>query len=158
MKCSECDGVGYKKLSPTSCAICERCGGMSEVKETNFDRITESPETLAEFIWTITDICLNYDKYSASEIKKYEKCLQSRNDVVEWLKEKYNERDLFIMQKAHEMRQGKTRNHWLRILCADDTRGMVLPTTNRRKSEVVKQTQQIYLWMWTKGTNAESPV
>ena len=50
MKCSECDGVGYKKISATSCAICERCGGMGEVKETNFQRITKSPEELAEFI------------------------------------------------------------------------------------------------------------
>lgn len=54
MKCSECDGVGYKKISATSCAICERCGGMGEVKETNFDRITKSPEALAEFISKVT--------------------------------------------------------------------------------------------------------
>jgi len=35
MKCSECDGVGYKKISATSCAICERCGGTGEIAQTN---------------------------------------------------------------------------------------------------------------------------
>ena len=50
MKCSECNGVGYKKISAISCAICERCGGMGEVKQTNFDRITASPKVLAELI------------------------------------------------------------------------------------------------------------
>ena len=50
MKCPECDGAGYKKISATSCAICERCGGMGEVKETNFERITKSPEALAKWL------------------------------------------------------------------------------------------------------------
>ena len=46
MKCSECNGVGYKKISAISCAICERCGGMGEVKlvvDDEFSAHTELP-------------------------------------------------------------------------------------------------------------------
>ena len=50
MKCPMCNGAGYKKISAISCAICERCGGIGEVKQTNFDRITASPKVLAELI------------------------------------------------------------------------------------------------------------
>ena len=71
MKCSECDGVGYKKLSPVSCAICERCGGMGEVKQTNFDRITESPETLAEFIYCLVEACDYAAGNGAKKISQY---------------------------------------------------------------------------------------
>ena len=43
MKCSECDGVGYKKISATSCAICERCGGMGEIVQTNEEWFCQLP-------------------------------------------------------------------------------------------------------------------
>ena len=71
MKCQMCNGVGYKKISATSCAICERCGGMGEVKETNFDRITESPETLAEFIYCLVEACDYAAGNGAKKISQY---------------------------------------------------------------------------------------
>ena len=84
MKCSECDGVGYKKISATSCAICERCGGMGEVKETNFDRITKTPEALAELMkdCVFCDDCPITDKSVCKY--KYENCKEA---WVEWLKQ-----------------------------------------------------------------------
>ena len=81
MKCSECDGVGYKKISATSCAICERCGGMGEVKETNFDRITKSPEALAEYV-----VSLEYDKEDFPNSYK-----EDYDNLLEWLKQENKE-------------------------------------------------------------------
>ena len=34
---------------------CEYCNGTGEVKQTNFQRITASPEALAEFIGSVLD-------------------------------------------------------------------------------------------------------
>ena len=92
MKCSECDGVGYKKISATSCAICERCGGtgeVGEVKETNFDRITKSPEALAEWILKISGNCAwcrdgGNPKFCPCDGKS---CLFEDDGCVEWLKQ-----------------------------------------------------------------------
>ena len=46
MKCPDCNGSGVSDDR----LICYRCGGIGEVKENNFDRITASPEALAEFL------------------------------------------------------------------------------------------------------------
>ena len=78
MKCSsECDGDGYKKISAISCAICERCGGTGEVKETNFDRITASPKALAEYV-----VSLEYDKEDFPNSYK-----EDYDNLLEWLKQ-----------------------------------------------------------------------
>ena len=97
MKCSECDGVGYKKISATSCAICERCGGTGEVgeaKETNFDRITKTPEALAEFInkaERIYERCCN-DGDVRCDFCECQWCgIAGRSELVEWLKQPHRE-------------------------------------------------------------------
>ena len=89
MKCSECNGVGYKKISAISCAICERCGGIGEVKETNFDRITKSPEALAELMQNCVDCddCPITDR-SVCQYKD-ENCKKS---WIEWLKQESKEK------------------------------------------------------------------
>ena len=88
MKCSECNGAGYKKISATSCAICERCGGMGEVKQTNFDRITKSPEALAKFInkaERIYERCCNDVDCDFCECQW---CgIAGRSELVAWLKQ-----------------------------------------------------------------------
>ena len=97
MKCSECDGVGYKKISATSCAICERCGGMGEVKQTNFQCITKSPETLAHWICEYVDFCDG----GCSKYPIQEKCLydsdgagnrDNEDMLVEWLREVHDDK------------------------------------------------------------------
>ena len=94
MKCSECDGAGYKKISATSCAICERCGGMGEVKQTNFDRITASPEALAEFInkaERIYERCCNDWDVRCDSCECQWCGIAGRSELVEWLKQPHRE-------------------------------------------------------------------
>ena len=100
--CLACWGTGLVPdfWDETKEVQCPRCHGTGkEPNKTNFQCITASPQALAEFIWIITDICLNYDKYSVSEIKKYEKCLQDRNDIVEWLEKENTDNILPLPQE-----------------------------------------------------------
>jgi len=95
MKCPECDGVGYKKLSLTSCAICERCGGMGEVTVTNDEwRKHCSAEEFAKFVEKAMDygaFCQTKDDFSPDECKKCG-CPWCKNGFMEWLKEVHDDK------------------------------------------------------------------
>ena len=39
--------------------ICDKCKGTGEVKMTNFENITSSPERLAEFLETVKNACFD---------------------------------------------------------------------------------------------------
>ena len=99
MKCPMCNGAGYKKISATSCAICERCGGMGEVKQTNFDRITASPKVSAEliadamFLYSTNRHIFTIEAIKmASKKEKIDINLDCNyKDVVKWLNEESKE-------------------------------------------------------------------
>ena len=78
MKCSECDGVGYKKISATSCAICERCGGTGVVEPmTNEEYMqTCSSDELANTIFRLI--------VHGTVIRP------DREYIKKWLKEEHN--------------------------------------------------------------------
>ena len=62
MKCPNCGGMceftefdGLRKVYFKR--KCEVCNGTGQVKKTNFEDITSSPERLADFIFTVTQQC-----------------------------------------------------------------------------------------------------
>jgi len=58
MKCPDCNGSGVSDDR----LICYRCGGIGEVKENNFDRITATPEALAKWLEeSIGSFCETYN-------------------------------------------------------------------------------------------------
>ena len=89
MRCPHCNGKGRKELSRAYSLVCGWCNGTGQIaSRTNFDRVTESPETLAEFIcelWTKDKDHL-YEKFEAAE---YEEGIGigGKNAITKWLKE-----------------------------------------------------------------------
>ena len=72
---------------------CTKCDGTGEITQTNFDRITESPEALAHWICEHVDFCDG----DCSKCPIQEKCLydsdgagnrDNKDMLIEWLKEK----------------------------------------------------------------------
>lgn len=101
MKCKRCNGTG-RLLEPFYDTtglianfkgdICFVCNGTGNVEMTNFDRITASPEALAEFIFYIfSQICNdNICEECAAEWCKNKQGFK-KADVVEWLKQESTE-------------------------------------------------------------------
>ncbi len=91
MRCPHCNGKGRKELTRAYSLVCGWCEGTGEIKTpilTQFDRVTESPEKLAEFIcelWTKDKDHL-FDKFEAAE---YEEGIGigGKRVITEWLKE-----------------------------------------------------------------------
>ena len=68
---------------------CEYCNGTGEVKQTNFQRITASPEALAEFIGSVLDCCTDeFDECKHCPLDKT--CIAGKGFkriALEWLKQ-----------------------------------------------------------------------
>ena len=58
MICPECLGVGRIQYGEEWCSACD---GTGEVKKTNFEDITSSPERLAEFLENLKNFCTARD-------------------------------------------------------------------------------------------------
>ena len=95
MICPECKGerAVFRRVKNTvTLGYCPTCNGTGEIKATNFQRITASPEALAKWVCEITDFC---DR-GCSRCPVQEKCLYDSdgagnkdNDelLLEWLNE-----------------------------------------------------------------------
>ena len=66
---------------------CPKCNGVGEIVHTNFDRITASPEKLAEFIHEAESV---YERCAKGDLNcDYCECqwcgLAGRKDLIDWL-------------------------------------------------------------------------
>ena len=103
MKCRYCDGTGTSNSCVNGTFVpCAACDGTGEevpedevlyITDTNFDRITKSPEALAEFIFAVSDACFACDITSDNipECCPFGECKASKNSVLEWLKQEGND-------------------------------------------------------------------
>ena len=94
MICEYCHGAGKIKTIKLISAeqgfdcveeVCTKCNGSGEKEQTNFDRITQSPESLAEWIEE-----LEYGgNFCVRCCPKYCECdnTQCKEMMVEWLKQ-----------------------------------------------------------------------
>ena len=99
MICPRCKGsrMVFKRIENTvMLGHCPMCGGLGEIKGTNFQRITASPEALVRWVSEIADFC---DR-GCSHCPVQEKCLYDSdgagnkgNDelLLEWLNEESEE-------------------------------------------------------------------
>ena len=97
MICPKCKGsrMVFKRIENTVVlGRCPMCDGLGEIKGTNFQRITESPEALAEFLgtWFVLPCKLcghfRYDKCTA---KISERRCDDAEAFEKWLKEESEE-------------------------------------------------------------------
>ena len=61
MICPKCKGsrMVFKRIENTvTLGRCPMCDGLGKIKGTNFQRITESPEALAEFMDELSNACI----------------------------------------------------------------------------------------------------
>ena len=92
MKCPTCESCEYAQYCGAT-EIMRKCEKHNKkVKQTNFDRITESPEALAKWVCEITDFC---DR-GCSHCPIQKECLydadgagnrENEEMLVEWLKQ-----------------------------------------------------------------------
>lgn len=93
MICPKCKGsrMVFKKIENTvMLGHCPMCGGLGEIKGTNFQRITESPEKLAEFIDKIICHCSDHDK-DCTECPMRENRNCDYETTLEWLNQEGEE-------------------------------------------------------------------
>lgn len=88
MKCPSCNGRGRIEhgMFEIACSICCGTGEIqNKERKTNFDRITESPEALAEFLRSVRCYC--------DYIHNCKKCPTGckNGGWLGWLQEKYHE-------------------------------------------------------------------
>ena len=96
MICPKCKGsrMVFKRIENTVVlGRCPMCDGLGEIKGTNFQRITESPEKLAEFIHEAESV---YERCAKGDlICDYCECrwcgLAGRKDLIDWLNEENKE-------------------------------------------------------------------
>ena len=103
MKCPMCNGVGYKKISAISCAICERCGGMGEIVQTNEEWFCQlSTAKKAKTIKMVINTCVSCKEHGTVRTRG---CLLRQNmakgllflpcmdedGIVKWLKQPHKE-------------------------------------------------------------------
>ena len=96
MICPECKGerAVYRCFqNRITLTPCPKCNGVGEVMHTNFDRITESPEVLAEFIHEAESV---YERCAKGDLNcDYCECqwcgLAGRKDLIDWLNEESKE-------------------------------------------------------------------
>lgn len=102
MKCRYCDGTGTSNICVNgtfkSCAACDGTGEevpedeVLYITDTNFDRITQSPEALAEFISEITCECWGCKAVYAQDCphsKNRITCFCDKESTLEWLKRQW---------------------------------------------------------------------
>ena len=95
MKCEACNGTGRVSTMLGVRAICSICRGTGEVKMTNFEDITSSPERLAEFLETVKNAC--FDCASRGPYKSPDCPFSNFVDdpygcnILAWLKEEHHE-------------------------------------------------------------------
>lgn len=91
--CPHCGGSKYRRNFITgglmTCPTCDGRGEIEEKKQTNFDRITESPEKLAEFIQDAMAYCKHCKADCATACGYYQQheivpC--AGDGLVDWLK------------------------------------------------------------------------
>lgn len=93
MICRYCNGTGTSNTCVNGtfkpCAACNGTGEEREEKITNFDRITASPEALAEFIENILDACSgDIDECDVCQLGKHcNPCDGFRKIALNWLNE-----------------------------------------------------------------------
>ena len=90
--CRFCKGAGSMVLPGYGSRVCGNCKGTGKEPQTHFDKITESPEELAEFIcdiWTKDKHHL-FDKFESAE---YEQGIGigGKKVLVEWLMQESTE-------------------------------------------------------------------
>ena len=96
MICPECKGerAVYRCFqNRITLTPCPKCNGVGEIVHTNFDRITASPEKLAEFIHEAESV---YERCAKGDLNcDYCECqwcgLAGRTDLVDWLNEESKE-------------------------------------------------------------------
>ena len=69
---------------------CPKCNGVGEIVHTNFDRITDSPEALAEWLGENVDYCQTMWYWACDKCtwsKKHESCMNDKVKWLEWLNE-----------------------------------------------------------------------
>lgn len=97
MICRYCNGTGISNTCVNGtfkpCAACNGTGEEREEKITNFDRITESSEKLAEFIHEAESV---YERCAKGDLNcDYCECqwcgLAGRKDLIDWLNEECEE-------------------------------------------------------------------
>lgn len=97
MICPECKGerAVYRNFqNRITLTPCPTCNGVGEVVLTNFDRITASPEKLAEFLWKYThDLLADWEHINDPMFRHMplknvlgDNCTK-KEAWVEWLKE-----------------------------------------------------------------------
>ena len=97
MICRYCNGTGTSNTCVNGtfkpCAACNGTGEEIKEKITNFNRITASPEALAEFIHEAESV---YERCAKCDLNcDYCECqwcgLAGRKDLIEWLNEENKE-------------------------------------------------------------------
>ncbi len=63
MKCNNCNGTGREfwngHVFCNAGFECGKCHGTGEVKKTNFEEVTSSPERLADFLEEVSNACFD---------------------------------------------------------------------------------------------------
>lgn len=93
MICPKCKGsrMVFKRIENTvMLGYCPMCNGVGKIKGTNFQRITESPEALAEFIDKIICHCSDHDK-DCTECPMRENRNCDYETTLEWLNQEGEE-------------------------------------------------------------------
>ena len=93
MICPKCKGsrMIFKRIENTvTLGRCPMCDGLGEIKGTNFQRITASPEALAEFIDKTISHCSDYDK-GCTECPMRENRNCDYETTLEWLMQESKE-------------------------------------------------------------------
>ena len=98
MKCPVCKGsrMVFRKVENTVTLVpCLKCNGTGQVKMTNFEDITSSPERLAEFLETVKNAC--FDCASRGPYKSPDCPFSNFVDdpygcnILAWLKEEHHD-------------------------------------------------------------------
>lgn len=90
MICPKCKGsrMVFKKIENTvMLGHCPMCGGLGEIKGTNFQRITESPEKLAEWLDEHCDYCKEIQDVQCDKCPHAGRYCVHDNIWLEWLNE-----------------------------------------------------------------------
>ena len=76
----------FKKIENTvMLGRCPMCDGLGEIKGTNFQRITESPEALAEWLNEHSDYCKEIQNWQCIDCPYSDKYCTRENQWLDWL-------------------------------------------------------------------------
>ena len=88
MICPKCKGsrMVFKKIENTvMLGRCPMCDGLGEIKGTNFQRITESPEALAKWLDEHCDYCKEIQNWQCTDCPYSDKYCTIENQWLDWL-------------------------------------------------------------------------